>query len=113
MILRVDFVCLSRYRRIGQCRFNLADTIKMAMFLRYVWSFILPGFGMMYIAVFEDNEEAKNLARNPLCTSNSKHISVRSPFLRELIFGRANWLFDIEFSSGVTSRCYVCYTLRR
>ena len=34
----------------------LADTIKEAMFMRYVWSFIFPGFGEVCIAVFEDNE---------------------------------------------------------
>ena len=48
--------------------------------------FIIPGFGTTYIAVFEDNEGAKNLAQNPVCTSNSKHIDVRPPILRELIF---------------------------
>ena len=64
----------------------LADTIKEAMFLRYVWNFIFPGFGTSCITVFEDNEGAKNLAQNPVCTSNSKHIDVRHHFLRELIF---------------------------
>ena len=80
LLLRVDYVCLSRYRRIGQCRFNLADTIKMAMFSRYVWGFTIPWFGTTYIAVFEDNEGAKNLAQNPVCTSNSNHIDVRPLF---------------------------------
>ena len=57
------------------------------MFLRYVWSFIFPGFGTMCITVFEDNEGAKNLAQqNPVRTSNSKHIDVLHHFLRELIF---------------------------
>ena len=46
---------------------------------------IIPGFGTMYIAVFEDNEGTENLAQNPVCTSNLKHIDVRPPFLRELI----------------------------
>ena len=58
----------------------LADTIKEAMFLRYVWSFIFPGFGTMCITVFEDNEGAKNLAQNPVCTSNSSHRRA-TPFL--------------------------------
>ena len=48
--------------------------------------FIVPGFGTTYIAVFEDVEGAKNLAQNPVCTSNSEHINVRLPFLRELNF---------------------------
>ena len=64
----------------------LADTIKEAMFMRYVWSFILPGFGAMCITVFEDNEGARQLAQNPVCTSNSKHIDVKHHFLRELVF---------------------------
>ena len=64
----------------------LADTIKEAMFMRYVWSFIFPGFGEVCMTVFEDNEGAKHLAQNPKCTSNSKHIDVRHHFLRELIF---------------------------
>ena len=48
--------------------------------------FFIPGFGTTYIAVFEDNEGAKNLAQNAVCTSNSKHIDVRPPILRVLIF---------------------------
>ena len=48
--------------------------------------FIIPGISTTYIAVFEDNEGAKHLAQNPMFTSNSKHIDVRPPFLRELIF---------------------------
>ena len=64
----------------------LADTIKEAMFLQYVWNFIFPGFGTSCITVFEDNEGAKNLAQNPGCASNSKHIDVRHHCLRELIF---------------------------
>ena len=34
----------------------LADTIKEVIFLRYVWSFILPGLGSACITVFEDNK---------------------------------------------------------
>ena len=66
----------------------LADTIKEVMFLRCVWNFIFPGFGTSYIAVFEDHEGAKNLAQNPVCTSNSKHIELTydTIFCRELIF---------------------------
>ena len=63
----------------------LASTIKEAMFLRHMWSFIFPGFGTMCITVFKDNEGAKNLAQNPVCTSNSKHIDVRRHFLPEFI----------------------------
>ena len=31
----------------------LADTIKEAMFMRYVWSFIFPGFGEVCVTVFD------------------------------------------------------------
>ena len=63
----------------------LADTIKEAIFLRYVWSFILPGSDARCITVFEDNEGARHLAQNPVSTPNSKHIDVRHHFLRELV----------------------------
>ena len=52
----------------------------------YVWNFVFLGFGTSCITVLEDNEGAKNLAQNPVCTSNSKHINVRHHVLRELIF---------------------------
>ena len=64
----------------------LADTIKEAMFLRYLRDIIFSGFGTSCITVFEDNGGAKNLAQNPACTSNSKHIDVPHYFLRDLIF---------------------------
>ena len=64
----------------------LVDTNKEAMVFRYVRSFIFPGFGTMYITVFEDNEGTKHLAQNPVCTSNSKHINVRHHFFGELMF---------------------------
>ena len=64
----------------------LADTIKEVIFLRYVWSFTLPGLGSVCIMVFEDNKGARRLVHNPVCASNSKHIDVRHHFLRELVF---------------------------
>ena len=38
----------------------------------------------MSIGVYEDNKGAIDLAKNPLSSSNSKHIDVRYHFLREL-----------------------------
>ena len=64
----------------------LADTIKETMLLWYVWNSIFPGLRTSCITVFENNEGAKNLAQNPVRTSNSKHIDVRHHFLPELIF---------------------------
>ena len=64
----------------------LADTIKEVIFLRYVWSFILPVFGSACITVCEDNKGSRHLAHNPVCASSSKHIDIRDHFLRELVF---------------------------
>ena len=64
----------------------LGDTIKDAIFIGYVWSFIFWGFGATYMTIVEENEGARHLAQNPVCTSNSKLIDVRHHFLRELIF---------------------------
>ena len=44
----------------------LADTIKEVIFLRYVWSFILPGLGSACITVFEEDKGARHLAHNPV-----------------------------------------------
>ena len=49
--------------------------------------FIITGFGTTHIAVFEDNEGAKNLAQNAVCSSKPKHIDVRPPVLRVLFLG--------------------------
>ena len=38
-----DYGCLSQYRRIGPYHFNLAETMKMAMLLRYVWILLSRG----------------------------------------------------------------------
>ena len=64
----------------------LADTIQGAMFLRYVWRFILPAFGERCNTFFEHNEGARQLAQTPAWISNSKHVDARHHVLRELIF---------------------------
>ena len=55
------------------------------LFLRQVWRFIIPGKGMPCFLVFEDNQGALQLSKNPVSSSNSKHIDVRHHFLRELV----------------------------
>ena len=60
----------------------LDDTIKEAMFIRYVSSYNFPDSGATCITFLEDNEGARHPAQNPVCTSNSKHIDVRHHFLR-------------------------------
>ena len=62
----------------------LADVIKEVLFLRQVWRFMLPDAGMSCIPVFEDNEGAVQLARNPITNSNSKHIDARHHFVGDL-----------------------------
>ena len=46
--------------------------------------------------VFEDNEGAKNMVQNPVCTSNSKHIDVRHHVLRKLIFEGEVFITHVE-----------------
>ena len=60
----------------------MVDTIKEVIFMRYAWSFVFPGFGLPSIRIFEDNKGAIQLAKNPVCTSNSRHLDVRHHFLR-------------------------------
>lgn len=44
----------------------LSDIMKEVLFPRQVWRFMLPGVGMPYIPVFEDNEGVVQLAGPPL-----------------------------------------------
>ena len=46
---------------------------------------MIPGTGMPCFPVFEDNQGALQISTNPMSNSNSKHIDVRHPFLRELV----------------------------
>ena len=63
----------------------LGDAVKELLFLRQVWRFMIPGKGMPCFCVFEDNQGALQLLKNPVSNSNSKHIDVRHHFLRELV----------------------------
>ena len=64
----------------------LGDAVKELLFLRQVWRFMVPGKGMPCFPVFEDNQGALQLSKNPVSNSNSKHIDVRHHyFLRELV----------------------------
>ena len=63
----------------------LGDAVKELLFLRQVWRFIIPGKGMPCCPIFEDNQGALHLSKNPVSNSNSKHIDVRHHFLRELV----------------------------
>ena len=63
----------------------LGDAVKELLFLRQVWRFMIPGKGMPCVSVFEDNQGALKVSKNPMSSSNSKHVDVRHHFLRELV----------------------------
>ena len=58
----------------------MADGVKEALYVRGVLVFLMPSPGSPSIGVFEDNKGAMDLTKNPLSSSNSKHIDVRSVF---------------------------------
>ena len=63
----------------------LGDAVIELLFLRQVRRFMIPGKGMPCFPVFEDNQGALQLSKNPVSNSNSKHIDVSHHFLRELV----------------------------
>ena len=52
--------------------------------MRGILAFLMPSLGAMTIGVYEDNRGAIDVAKNPLSSSNSKHIGVGYHFLGEL-----------------------------
>ena len=63
----------------------LGDAAKELLLLRQVWRFMIPGKGMPCFLVFEGNQGALQLSKNPVSNSNSKHVDVLHHFLRELV----------------------------
>ena len=63
----------------------LGDAVKKLLFLRQVWRFMILGKGMPCFPVFEDNQGALQLLKNPVSNSNLKHVDVRHHFLRGLV----------------------------
>ena len=63
----------------------LDNAVNELLFLRQVYRFMIPGKGMPCFSVFEDNQGASQLSKNPVSNLNSTHIDVRHNFLRELI----------------------------
>ena len=51
----------------------LGDAVNELSFLRQVWRFMIPGKGMPCFPVFEDNQGALQLSKNPVSNSNPKH----------------------------------------
>ena len=66
----------------------MADGVKVS-YVQGVLVFLMPSLGSPSIGVLKDNKGAIDLAKNPLSSSNSKHIDVRYHFLRELV-GKGN-----------------------
>ena len=50
------------------------------MLIGYVWNIIFPVFDATYLTVSEDNEGARHLAQNVVCTSNLKHMDIQPHF---------------------------------
>ena len=75
----------------------MAEGMKEAIFLRYIWSFIFPAVDVGCTTVKEDNYGALHLANNPATNPNSKHIDVRHHFLRERV---ANKEFQVVHVSS-------------
>ena len=46
---------------------------------------MLPEMVMPCIPVFDDNEGAIQITKNPVTNSNSKHIGIRRPFITKLV----------------------------
>ena len=63
----------------------MADGMKEAIFLRYLWSFIFPDRDIGCTLIPEDNVSAIHLACNPATTPNSKHIDIRHHFIGERV----------------------------
>ena len=85
---------MSRFSRMKKCvtlstteaeYVAMADGVKEALYVREVLVFLMPSLGSPSIGVFEDSKGATELAKNPLSSSNSKHINVRYHFLRESV----------------------------
>ena len=75
--------CVTLFPSEAEC-VALGDAV-IELFLRKVWCFMIPGKGMPCFPVFEDNQGALQLSKNPVSNSNSKHIDVLHHFLRELV----------------------------
>ena len=63
----------------------MADGMKAAILLRYLWSFIVPERDVGCTLIHEENVSAIHLACNPATTPNSKHIDIRHHFIRERV----------------------------
>ena len=58
--------------------------------LAVLWS--LSALGSTCITAFEDNKEARRVAQNSVCASNSKHVDIPHDIVRDRVF---QGVFDI------------------
>ena len=63
---------------------SLADCVKEILFLRQVLQFLRPDAQTMGIVVYEDNDGAIQLAKNPASSGRTKHIDGRHHFLGDI-----------------------------
>ena len=84
----------------------MAEGLKEAIFLRYIWIFIFPDGDVGCTTVHEDNVGALHLANNPATKPNSKHIDIRHHFIRERVanggFGVVHVRSDLQHADFLT-----------
>lgn len=60
----------------------MGEYVKEATLVRNVLGLIQPGVTGQYICIYDDNEGAIALTKNPLSLARTKHIDVRHYFLK-------------------------------
>lgn len=60
--------------------------VKLAIFMKYVWCFVMLEYDVPCMKVLKDNQEAVYWAKGAVTTSNSRHIDTRYRFVREFGF---------------------------
>lgn len=63
----------------------MADGVELALYTSVVLAFLQPHVSGQPIEVYEDNEGAKTLAKNPIESTGSKHIDMRQDLIREWV----------------------------
>ena len=71
----------------------MAEGFKEALFVWYLWRFLLPDFGDPCIQVLKDDKGVIQMAVTPVTTSISENIGLRRHFLRKHV---ENEEFDIS-----------------
>ena len=75
----------------------LGEGVKKALFTGAVLSCICPELTGSCVRVYEDNQGAIALAENSISSARSKHIDVRSHFVRELLWAKK---IDVQFPAS-------------